>query len=55
MREVLLALLAGFLVGLLFKVLKLPLPAPPVLAGVMGVLGVYLGGLFADRIIQFFQ
>lgn len=42
---VLLALLAGFLVGVLFTWIGLPLPAPPVLSGVMGIVGIYLGGL----------
>ena len=50
MKEAILALVAGMIVGLVFKVLKLPLPAPPVLPGVLGVLGVYLGG----RIIEYF-
>jgi XapX domain-containing protein len=38
-----LALLTGFFVGFLFAVLKLPIPAPPALAGVTGIVGVYLG------------
>ncbi|MCS3456207.1 XapX domain-containing protein [Aeromonas rivuli] len=45
MNEVLLAMVAGFIVGLLFSFLKLPIPAPPVLSGVMGIVGVYLGGV----------
>ena len=45
MQEVALALVAGFIVGILFSLLKLPIPAPPVLSGVMGIVGVYLGGL----------
>ncbi len=45
MNEVLLAMVAGFIVGLLFSFLKLPIPAPPVLSGVMGIVGVYLGGI----------
>lgn len=44
MIEYLLAILAGFLVGLIFSAIKLPLPAPPVLAGVLGIIGIYLGG-----------
>lgn len=43
MNEVLLAMFAGFAVGLLFSFLKLPIPAPPVLSGVLGIMGVYLG------------
>ena len=44
MIELLLALLAGFIVGILFSAIKLPLPAPPMLAGVMGIVGIFLGG-----------
>lgn len=43
MQEVLLALLAGAIVGFVFGLIKLPIPAPPALAGVMGIFGVYLG------------
>lgn len=42
------ALIAGFIVGVVFKAAKLPLPAPPVLAGIMGILGIYLGGMGYD-------
>ena len=28
----------------IFSLLKLPLPAPPVLSAVMGVVGIYVGG-----------
>jgi XapX domain-containing protein len=44
MYEVLLALGVGIVVGLIFSFLKLPLPAPPALAAVMGVAGIYFGG-----------
>ncbi|MDE0595090.1 MAG: DUF1427 family protein [Akkermansiaceae bacterium] len=51
--EILLALAVGFVVGLIFSACKLPLPSPPVLAGVMGIVGIYLGGkcwpLMAER------
>ncbi|WP_371186531.1 XapX domain-containing protein [Thalassotalea maritima] len=53
-QEVLLALLAGFIVGVLFSFLKLPIPAPPVLSGVMGIVGVYLGGLGYIWIVERF-
>jgi len=43
MSQVLISTLCGLLVGALFSFLKLPAPAPPNLAGVMGVVGVYLG------------
>lgn len=54
MQEVLLAVLAGFLVGVLFSAIKLPIPAPPVLSGVMGIVGVYLGGIGYQWIIERF-
>lgn len=41
------ATVAGAALGALFHKIKLPLPAPPVLAGVMGVLGVLIGGQVA--------
>lgn len=43
MKEVLLALITGVIVGFLFALLKLPIPAPPALAGVTGIIGIYLG------------
>lgn len=43
MKEILLALLAGVLIGIIFKVIRLPIPAPPVLAGVVAIFGVWLG------------
>ena len=42
--EITLALLVGFVVGVIFSACKLPLPAPPMLAGVMGIIGIYAGG-----------
>jgi XapX domain-containing protein len=36
---------AGLSVGLLFSWLKLPLPAPPTLTGILGAAGVFLGSV----------
>lgn len=44
MQDILMSLFAGAVVGILFGVLKLPIPAPPVLSGVMGIVGVWGGG-----------
>jgi len=55
MKEVLLALVAGLIVGMLFKFLKLPLPAPPVFSAVVGVFGVYFGGIVLDWITKLVQ
>jgi XapX domain-containing protein len=55
MKEIFLALIAGLIVGMLFKFLKLPLPAPPVFSAVVGVFGVYFGGVLLDWIMKMFQ
>ncbi|WP_067838007.1 XapX domain-containing protein [Amphibacillus sediminis] len=55
MKEILLALLAGIIVGILFRFLKLPLPAPPVFSAIVGVFGVYFGGIIADYIKALFS
>jgi len=39
------ALLAGLSVGLFFSWLRLPLPAPPTLTGIIGAAGVFLGSV----------
>jgi XapX domain-containing protein len=52
MTELLLALLAGLLVGIVFSAIKLPLPAPPVLTGVAGIVGIYLGGVLFQWAMQ---
>lgn len=33
----------GLIVGLIFTAFKLPLPAPPVFAGIMGIIGIWAG------------
>ncbi|MDL4841216.1 DUF1427 family protein [Aquibacillus rhizosphaerae] len=54
MKELFLSLLAGLVIGVVFKLLKLPLPAPPVLAGVLGIVGVFSGGVLVDWIAKTF-
>ena len=39
----LLALLTGIAAGALFRLLQVPIPAPPNLAGVLGIVGLFLG------------
>lgn len=43
MNEIFMALLAGLIVGFIFAILRLPIPAPPVLSGIMGIIGIFLG------------
>ena len=51
MSEILLALLSGLIVGVFFTAIKLPIPAPPVLSGVVGIVGVYLGSVVYTKFI----
>lgn len=39
----LLCFMSGSILGLVFTFFKLPLPAPPVLPGVIGIFGVWFG------------
>ncbi|MBM7585217.1 XapX domain-containing protein [Bacillus pakistanensis] len=43
MKEVFIALLTGFGAGFIFAMFRLPIPAPPAFAGIMGIVGIYLG------------
>lgn len=37
------ALLVGVATGALFRFLNVPIPAPPELPGIMGIVGIYVG------------
>ena len=43
MKEILYTTLTGVAVGGVFSILKLPIPAPPVFAGLMGIVGLWTG------------
>lgn len=43
MKEIFLALLTGVICGLVFRAIKLPIPAPPTLPGIMGIVGIFMG------------
>ena len=40
---VVLALLTGIVTGAVFAYLQIPIPAPPNVVGVMGIIGIYVG------------
>tara|TARA_R110000787_G_scaffold69288_8_gene154346 strand:+ start:265 stop:435 length:171 start_codon:yes stop_codon:yes gene_type:complete len=52
--EVIIATITGIIVGLVFSLLKLPIPAPPVLSGIAGIFGIYLGSVGYHWIIERF-
>ena len=43
MKEIIMTTITGAGVGAIFALFKLPVPAPPVFAGVMGIVGLWLG------------
>ena len=44
-----LALFTGFLTGAVFRLVNVPIPAPPNAAGVLGIVGIYLGYVLLDH------
>ncbi|WP_009633999.1 DUF1427 family protein [Synechocystis sp. PCC 7509] len=53
MKEIILALVAGWVVGVIFEWLKLPLPAPPPV-GLVGAAGLTLGGFCFQWMRKYF-
>lgn len=43
-----LALFTGFLAGAAFAVVGVPIPAPPTVSGILGIVGIYLGFKFVE-------
>lgn len=43
LQQLVASLLVGVVVGAIFSALRLPIPAPRALAGVLGITGIYLG------------
>jgi XapX domain-containing protein len=50
MKEIFYTTLTGVLVGGIFSILRLPIPAPPVFAGLMGIVGLWTGYAIVQRI-----
>jgi XapX domain-containing protein len=50
-REILLTTLTGAGVGIVFALFKLPVPAPPVFAGVMGIVGLWFGFAMIQKVM----
>jgi XapX domain-containing protein len=43
MIQIVLSVATGAVCGVVFALMKLPVPAPPVFAGVAGIIGLWLG------------
>lgn len=52
MKLVLLALITGVIAGGIFTLFKLPLPAPPTVAGIAGIFGIFAGAKLAEFVMQ---
>lgn len=52
MKEIVFSILTGFGCGVVFAAFKLPVPAPPVFAGVAGIIGLWLGYDVITRFIS---
>ncbi len=48
---ILIAMVTGIVAGVVFQLLKLPLPAPPSLAGIAGIFGIFAG----SQIVEYFM
>lgn len=55
MKLVLLSIITGFIVGFLFALLRLPIPAPPALPGITGIVGIYLGFKAYEQVAPWLQ
>lgn len=55
MRLVILSIVTGFIVGFVFAIFKLPIPAPPALPGVTGIVGIYLGFKAFEQVAPWFD
>jgi len=51
MRDIIMTTLVGAMVGGIFSAFKLPIPAPPVFAGLMGIVGLWIGYGIVQRFI----
>jgi XapX domain-containing protein len=51
-KEIIMTTAVGFFVGGIFSAFKLPIPAPPVFSGLMGIFGLWAGFAVVSRLIQ---
>jgi XapX domain-containing protein len=51
-KEMILALISGMIMGGIFTLIKLPIPAPANFAGVMGIVGIFLGYFLVKLVVK---
>jgi XapX domain-containing protein len=51
MRDVLMTTMVGAATGGIFSLFKLPIPAPPVFAGLMGIVGLWIGYAIVQAVL----
>lgn len=51
-RDIFMTTLVGAIVGGVFSAFKLPIPAPPVFAGLMGIVGLWIGYAVVTRALS---
>ena len=52
MKEILMTTITGAGVGAVFAAFKLPVPAPPVFAGLMGIVGLWIGYAVVTKVFM---
>jgi len=50
--ELIKAFLVGLSCGILFSLLGLPIPAPTALAGILGIMGIFIGYIIINYFIK---
>ncbi|MCT4619172.1 MAG: DUF1427 family protein [Marinisporobacter sp.] len=54
MKLEIIALITGIITGAVFTFAKLPLPAPPSIAGIMGIFGILVGSKIVEYITKMY-
>jgi len=50
--DILKAFVVGGICGAVFAFFKLPIPAPPVIAGIVGIFGILVGALVVGQFVK---
>jgi len=51
MKDIFMTTFVGAVVGGVFSAFKLPIPAPPVFAGLMGIVGLWIGYAIVTKVL----